>query len=59
MGSNPQDKKVIAGFKVTGKINRKDFDIAPNTSNAMMGEEVSLVANVEFHKNETKTLTKE
>jgi len=51
LGSNPVNKKAIAGFKITGKINRSDFGIAPSTSSAMVGDEVSLVANAEFIKN--------
>lgn len=51
MGMNPMNKKVIAGFKITGKINRSDFGIAPSTSSAMVGDEVSLVANAEFIRN--------
>lgn len=43
-------KKDIAGFKITGKINRKDFGIGVQTPGAMLGEEVSIVANAEFIK---------
>lgn len=49
-GVHPMNKKDIAGFKVTGKIKRTDFGIAPSTPNAMLGEEVELNANAEFGK---------
>ncbi|HSZ25736.1 MAG TPA: YceI family protein [Cytophagaceae bacterium] len=50
-GVNPMSKKTIAGFKVTGKIKRADFGIAPSMASAMLGEEVSIIANAEFSKN--------
>jgi len=50
-GTNPMNKKAVTGFKITGKINRSDFGIAPSTSSAMVGDEVSLVANAEFIRN--------
>ena len=49
-GVHPMTKKSIAGFKVTGKINRKDFGIAEQTPGAMLGDEVSIYANAEFIK---------
>lgn len=42
--------KTIVGFKVTGTINRKDFDIAAKAPAAMLGEEITLNANTEFVK---------
>jgi polyisoprenoid-binding protein YceI len=48
---HPLTKKTIAGFKITGKINRKDFGIAEQTPSAMLGEEVNILANAEFIKN--------
>jgi polyisoprenoid-binding protein YceI len=50
MGTNPMSKKTIAGFKVTGTIKRLDFGIGASTPTAMIGDEVTLVANVEFDK---------
>ena len=47
---HPVTKKTIAGFKITGKINRKDFGIAEQTPAAMLGEDVSILANAEFIK---------
>jgi polyisoprenoid-binding protein YceI len=47
---HPYTKKTVAGFKITGKINRKDFGIAEQTPAAMLGEEVNILANAEFIK---------
>jgi polyisoprenoid-binding protein YceI len=47
---NPMIKKQVAGFKVTGAINRKDFGIGANYANAMLSEEVTFTANAEFVK---------
>jgi polyisoprenoid-binding protein YceI len=49
-GTNPMSKKTITGFKVTGKIDRTAFGIAPSTPTAMLGKEVEIVANAEFVK---------
>ncbi|SMO59729.1 YceI family protein [Solitalea koreensis] len=49
---NPGSKKMVAGFKVTGKINRKDFNIANSVPGAMIGEEVTINTNAEFIKDE-------
>jgi polyisoprenoid-binding protein YceI len=43
-GTNPMSKKTIAGFRVTGKVKRSDFGIAPSTPSAMLGDEVAIVA---------------
>jgi len=51
IGTHPMNKKTIAGFKITGVINRSDFGIAASTPAAMLGDEVSIVANAEFVKN--------
>ena len=48
---HPLTKKTIAGFKITGKINRKDFGVAEQTPAAMLGEEVNILANAEFIRN--------
>lgn len=47
---HPVTKKTIAGFKISGKINRKDFGIAEQTPSAMLGEDVNILANAEFIK---------
>lgn len=47
---NPQSKKTVAGFKVTGTIKRTDFGIAPGFPAAAVSDEVKLNANAEFVK---------
>lgn len=51
LGTNPMNKKEVAGFKITGTIDRSDFGIGASTSNAMVGNEVSIVSNAELIKN--------
>lgn len=51
MGTNPMSKKAVAGFKITGKIKRTDFNISTGTPSAMLSDEVDLNANAEFSKN--------
>lgn len=46
--TNPKTQKRIAGFKITGKINRIDFGVG--TSSATLGDEVTITANVELIK---------
>jgi len=46
-----QAKKTVAGFKITGTINRKDFGVGSTFGNAMVSEEVTLIANAELVKN--------
>lgn len=48
MGKNPQNQKTIAGFKITGVLNRKDYNIGKSAPTAMVSDEVKLVANAEF-----------
>jgi polyisoprenoid-binding protein YceI len=40
----------FAGFKITGKVNRNDFGVGSSTSKAMIGDEVSILANAELIK---------
>jgi len=47
---HPYSKKKVAGFKVTGVINRKDFGIGTSYASAMLGDEVTFTANAEFIK---------
>ena len=47
---NPQSKKTVGGFKVTGTIKRTDFGIATGFPATMLGDEVALNANAEFVK---------
>jgi polyisoprenoid-binding protein YceI len=45
---NPASKKNSVGFTVTGKLNRKDFNIGTGPSAGAVGNEVELRSNVEF-----------
>lgn len=47
---NPQNKKTVAGFKVTGTIKRMDFGIAPSFPSTGVSDDVELKANAEFVK---------
>lgn len=47
---NPMLKKPVAGFKVSGTINRKDFGVGPTYASAMLSDEVTFTANTEFVK---------
>jgi polyisoprenoid-binding protein YceI len=49
IGTNPMTKKPVAGFKVTGKINRTDFGVGSAPA-AMVGNDIELKANGEFGK---------
>jgi polyisoprenoid-binding protein YceI len=51
IGTNPNNKQSIAGFKITGMIKRSDFGIGKSMPAAMISDEVSIVANAEFTKN--------
>lgn len=48
---NPKSKKTIAGFKITGKLNRSDFKIGDNTPSVVLSDEVLINSNAEFVKN--------
>ncbi|MDR3713599.1 MAG: YceI family protein [Puia sp.] len=47
---NPQSKKTVGGFKVTGTIKRSDFGLGGQFPAAMLSDEVKLNANAEFVK---------
>ncbi|MCX6291626.1 MAG: YceI family protein [Bacteroidetes bacterium] len=49
-GTNVMNNKPVTGFKVTGVIKRSDFDISTSTPSAMLNDEVSIEANLEFGK---------
>lgn len=51
IGTNPMSHKTISGFKITGKINRSDFNLGASIPSAMVGNEVDVTANAEFAKN--------
>ncbi len=50
-GMNPMSKKQVAGFKITGTINRGDFGVGAQFPGAVLSDEVAIVANAEFGKN--------
>lgn len=50
MGTNPNTHAAVAGFKVTGSIKRLDFGVGPSAPVAVIGNDVSILANVEFGK---------
>nr|WP_315824451.1 YceI family protein [Paraflavitalea speifideiaquila] len=47
---NPQSKKEMVGFKVTGVIKRSDFGIATGFPTAALADEVTLNGDFEFIK---------
>ncbi len=51
MGENPMNKKAIAGFKISGTLKRSDFGIGEKAPNAIVSDEIVLVANAELNKN--------
>src|SRR5450759_782716 len=51
-GKNPQTQKPIAGFKITGTLKRSDFGVGTSMATAMVGDEISLIANAEFQMNQ-------
>jgi polyisoprenoid-binding protein YceI len=51
IGTNPMSKKTVAGFKITGKVNRLDFGIGTGMPEAIVSNEVLIDANAEFIKN--------
>lgn len=47
---HPVTKKTVAGFRVSGTINRIDFGISAATPTDMLSNEVAIKANVQFEK---------
>lgn len=45
---NPMNKHITAGFQVKGLLKRSDYKLGSNFPEAMIGNEVKIVANVEF-----------
>ena len=45
---NPMSKKNAVGFKITGVVKRSDFKIGESTPNAILSEDVNILANGEF-----------
>lgn len=48
--TNPMSKKEMAGFKVSGKIKRSDFDFGAGMPSTMLSDEVTIIADFEFAK---------
>lgn len=49
--TNPMNNQETAGFKILGTIKRSDFNLGPNFPDAVVGEDVKIIANVEFSPN--------
>ena len=47
---HPYTKKTLAGFKITGSLKRTDYGIGTGTPEAVLSDEVKIVANTEFIK---------
>lgn len=45
---NPMNKKDVAGFRLSGEINRNDFGIGPKFQAPMISEKVTIIADGEF-----------
>lgn len=45
------NKKPVAGFKISGTLNRKDFGVGSGFGAAMLSDEVTIAANGEFGQN--------
>ena len=45
---HPMTKKNVAGFKLTGKINRKDFKVGADLPDMVASDMVTINANIEF-----------
>lgn len=48
---NERNKKEVAGFTITSKFKRTDFNLASDMPEAMLANEVTLYATGEFNKN--------
>jgi polyisoprenoid-binding protein YceI len=48
---HPMSKKNVAGFKLTGKINRKDFNVGKELPDMVASDIVTINATTEFAKN--------
>ena len=44
------NKKPVAGFKISGTINRQDFAVGAGFGSAMLSDEITVIANTEFDK---------
>jgi polyisoprenoid-binding protein YceI len=48
---NPQNKKTVAGFKVTGVVKRSDFGVGAGFPAPGLSDEVNLIADLELGQN--------
>lgn len=48
-GQNPMTKKELYGLTLNGEINRKDFNVGADTSNATVGDKVAINIALELH----------
>ena len=48
---NPMNKHTTAGFQVTGLVKRSDYNLGPKFPEAIISNDVRIVANVEFSPN--------
>ena len=48
MLTNPMNNKETAGFQVTGVVKRTDYNLGPKFPNAMISDDINIIANVEF-----------
>jgi len=46
--TNPMNKAVTAGFQIKGVIKRSDFNLGPKFLEALISNDIQIVANVEF-----------
>ncbi|MBW4889843.1 YceI family protein [Mucilaginibacter sp. HMF5004] len=44
------NKKPVAGFKIAGTFNRKDFAVGSGFGSAMLSDEITVIGNTEFGK---------
>lgn len=49
--TNPMNNQETAGFQISGIVKRSDFALGPNFPDAVVGEDIRIIANVEFSPN--------
>lgn len=49
--TNPMNNQETAGFKIEGTIKRSDFLLGPNFPDSVVGDNIKIVANIEFSPN--------
>ena len=48
---NPMNKNVTAGFQVKGVLKRSDYNLGPKFPEALISNDIKIIANVEFSPN--------